>query len=82
MLSPIFLIITFAFSYVICDNPCQSLSTQLEIDECYMNMALEYGMERNPRAPYGTIIVDHIKNTISCIGVNDNRNDILLHGKN
>lgn len=36
-------------------------------------MALEHGLERNPRAPFGAILVDHTANKISCMGANDNR---------
>jgi hypothetical protein len=82
MLSIIFLITAFALNLVVStgSNPCQSLSNQLEIDECFMRIALEYGLEQNPRAPFGTLIVDHNTNSITCIGVNDNRKNILLHG--
>lgn len=81
MLSVIFLIICSALSFVLGnDNPCQSLSSQNEIDTCYMKIALEYGLAQNPRAPFGTLMVNHVTNTITCIGVNNNRESILLHG--
>lgn len=82
MLSYIFLIICIV-SLVDgqINNPCQSLSEMQDIDECYMKLALDLGLQRNPRAPFGTIIVNHVKNRISCLGVNENDKDILSHGK-
>lgn len=83
MLSFIFLINIFIFISLVNGeivNPCQSLSEIKEIDECYMDLALDLGLQRNPRAPFGTIIVNHETNDITCIGVNENDKDILLHG--
>lgn len=74
----IFILISCANGEII--NPCQSLSEIKEVDECYMNLALDLGLKRNPRAPFGTIIVNHEVNEITCIGVNENDKDILLHG--
>ncbi|KAL7311106.1 hypothetical protein PS15m_008911 [Mucor circinelloides] len=84
MLSFIFLInifILFSWANGEIINPCQSLSEIKEVDECYMNLALDLGLKRNPRAPFGTIIVNHEVNEITCIGVNENDKDILLHGE-
>lgn len=74
----IFILISLVNGEII--NPCQSLSEIKEIDECYMDLALDLGLKRNPRAPFGTIIVNHETNDITCIGVNENDKDILLHG--
>ncbi|KAI8646358.1 cytidine deaminase-like protein [Parasitella parasitica] len=85
MLSCIFLINIFiaiiSFVNGEISNPCQSLSEKQDLDECYMNLALDLGLQRNPRAPFGTIIVNHVENKISCVGVNENDKDILLHGE-
>ncbi|KAI8374142.1 uncharacterized protein BYT42DRAFT_575275 [Radiomyces spectabilis] len=62
-------------------NPCADLSEQGALDECYMRSALDLALERNPRAPFGTVIVDHTTNKISCYGVNSNYHNILMHGK-
>lgn len=62
-------------------QPCQDLS-KTAIDECYMKIALDYALIHNPKFPFGALIVDHIKNEISCYGANSNTKNKLLHGKN
>ncbi|KAI9305860.1 cytidine deaminase-like protein [Cunninghamella echinulata] len=60
---------------------CQEKSTQLDIDECYMKIALDYALLHNPGFPFGALIVDHTKNEISCYGANSNKKNKLLHGE-
>ncbi|KAG0745323.1 hypothetical protein G6F61_006837 [Rhizopus arrhizus] len=61
-------------------QPCQDLS-KTAIDECYMKIALDYALIHNPKFPFGALIVDHIKNEISCYGANSNTKNKLLHGE-
>ncbi|KAK4514703.1 uncharacterized protein ATC70_002305 [Mucor velutinosus] len=62
-------------------NSCQELNDQKAIDECYMKIALDYALIHNPGFPFGALIVDHIKNDISCYGANSNKKNKLLHGE-
>ncbi|KAG1143178.1 hypothetical protein G6F36_015458 [Rhizopus arrhizus] len=46
-----------------------------------MKIALDYALIHNPKFPFGALIVDHIKNEISCYGANSNTKNKLLHGE-
>lgn len=58
-------------------SPCEGP----DIDACYMKIALDYALVHNPQFPFGTLIVDHTKNEISCYGVNSVKQNALLHGE-
>jgi len=64
-------------------TPCSrcDYTTQDALDRCYMREALRFGKTLNPSRPYGALIVDSSKNTISCYGVNTASTDVLLHGE-
>lgn len=51
------------------------------IDECYMKIALNFALVHNPSFPFGALIVDHTKNSISCYGVNSVKKNALMHGE-
>ncbi|GAA5797195.1 hypothetical protein HPULCUR_002574 [Helicostylum pulchrum] len=68
------------FNYV-CAKVCDGLESIRATDECYMKIALNFGLTHNPKAPFGTLIVDHATNEISCYGVNSNKKNTLLHGE-
>jgi len=46
-----------------------------------MREALRFGTTLNAARPYGALIVDTYRNTISCYGVNTASDDVLLHGE-
>jgi len=64
-------------------TPCPrcTYTTQNELDECYMQEALNFGVSQSPSRPYGALIVDQYKNIISCYGVSNGSADTLLHGE-
>lgn len=65
------------FSYA--STLCQGSAS--DIDECYMKIALDHALIYNPKYPFGALIVDHTKNSISCYGVNTASKNVLLHGE-
>lgn len=74
-----FVVLSYTLTLVL-GQPCQNLSSQTEIDECYMKIALDFAFVHNPQFPFGALIVDHTKNTITCYGVNSVAKNVLLHG--
>ncbi|ORZ16901.1 cytidine deaminase-like protein [Absidia repens] len=58
---------------------CHHVDDQVDIDECYMKIALDYALLHNSGFPFGALIVDHTKNDISCYGANSNTQNKLLH---
>lgn len=74
-------ILGFTYFNVIQGKVCDGFASTKEMDECYMKIALDFGLTHNPTAPFGTLIVDHTTNEISCYGVNSNKKNALLHGE-
>ncbi|EFA79046.1 hypothetical protein PPL_08516 [Heterostelium album PN500] len=64
-------------------SPCPRCvyRTQDARDECYMRIALAFGVTLNRERPYGAIIVNHVSNNISCYGVNSGNDNVLSHGE-
>jgi len=64
-------------------TPCPQCryETQDELDECYMQEALNFGVSQNPSRPFGALIVDSFRNVISCYGVSNGNVNTLLHGE-
>lgn len=54
---------------------------QKALDECYMQIALDFAKVHNPKFPFGALVVDHSVNKISCYGANSNKKNKLLHGE-
>jgi len=65
------------------EAPCPvcAFPTLNDIDNCYMQQAINIGASKNPAHPFGAVIVDHIANRILCTGVNNAQNLWILHGE-
>jgi len=64
-------------------TPCPhcTYTTQNQLDECYMQVAVDFGVSQNRARPYGALIVDTFKNVISCYGVSRGSENALFHGE-
>jgi len=64
-------------------TPCPRCTyrTQKQLDECYMQVAVNFGVSQNPARPYGALIVDNWRNVISCYGVSRGSENALFHGE-